>query len=133
MTGTRGGRVGLVRCFSLIAATRISLRLLGFRRTARAAGWLGRRGRRRPVPLGSPLEAARAVATAAAFFPGRAVCLEQAVVLFIVLRRRGHPAALRIGVQPYPFQAHAWIELDGRPLFEGEGAHKFVAFPEVFA
>jgi hypothetical protein len=23
---------------------------------------------------------------------------------------------LRLGVQPYPFSAHAWVELDGEPV-----------------
>lgn len=131
MSGRR--RPGLVGCFLLVAATRLGLKCLGFRRTARAAVRLGalRRKRIRDV---APGDCARAVATAAAFFPGRAVCLEQALALYVVLRRRGFPAALRIGVQPRPFQAHAWIELDGRPLFEGEATEqRLVAFPEVLA
>jgi hypothetical protein len=60
----------------------------------------------------------RAVCTAAAFYPRRALCLEQSLALTWLLRRRGVPAELRIGVQPRPFYAHAWVEVGGAPLNE---------------
>jgi hypothetical protein len=53
------------------------------------------------------------VDTAAAFFPGRALCLEQSLALYVCLRRAGVPAELKIGAQPYPFAAHAWVEHRG--------------------
>jgi hypothetical protein len=123
----------LVTCFTLLAATRAGLSLLGLQRTLGLVKRVTGRSRA-GVARGSATETARAVATAAAFFPGRAVCLEQSIALYLLLRRRGFHAALRIGVQPYPFQAHAWVELDGEPLNETEEmVRKFVAFPRVFA
>jgi len=125
-------RPNVVGCFVLVASVRASLRLLGFRRTVRLAKLAAGRGARRPA--GTPTDCARAIATAAAFFPGRAVCLEQSLALYVVLRRRGHSGVLRLGVQPYPFLAHAWVELDGTPLFENQDAlSKFIPFPEAFA
>lgn len=125
-------RPSVARCLATVAATRLSLKLLGLRRTVVLARRLGgNRGARANAP--APIDCARSVATAAAFFPGRAVCLEQAIALFVVLRRLGYPAALRIGVQPLPFLAHAWIELGGRPLFEAEATSQFVPFPEALA
>jgi hypothetical protein len=38
------------------------------------------------------------------------------MVLFYVLRRAGVSAEFRIGVQPYPFLAHAWVEYLGQPI-----------------
>ncbi len=82
----------------------------------------------------TPVLAARAVAIAGAFFPGRAVCLEQSLALYLVLRRLGHESTLRIGVQPYPFLAHAWVEHRGVPVLEDEETvARFVAFPGAFA
>lgn len=48
----------------------------------------------------------------------RANCLHQALPLCWVLRRKGLPARLRIGVAPRvrPFHAHAWVELNGIAL-----------------
>jgi hypothetical protein len=119
--------------FAVVAATRAALKFGGFKRSVRLAQWLGRRGRA-DRSLGSADEVVRSVAVAAAFFPGRAVCLEQSIAAYVLLRRRGHPALLRVGVQPYPFRAHAWVELGGRPVLENEDELvKFVPFPEAFA
>lgn len=119
--------------FLVLTITRLSLRFAGFRRTVRAAKWYGTRVAGR-TSKGVPERMARGIAAAAAFFPGRAICLEQSVALYVLLRRWGHPALLRVGVQPYPFLAHAWIELDGAPLLENEDDMvKFTAFPEAFA
>ena len=60
----------------------------------------------------------RAVATVAALYPGRARCLEQSMTLYWMFRRRGVGVRLRLGAQPYPFEAHAWIEYRGEPLSE---------------
>ncbi|HEX7243715.1 MAG TPA: lasso peptide biosynthesis B2 protein [Longimicrobiaceae bacterium] len=112
------------------SAARCALLLLGVRLHLRARGFgpsvaLARRlGRTRP-PLADDAgaraladSAARGVATAAAFFPGRAVCLEQSLALYVVLRRRGVAAELRVGVHPAPFTAHAWVEVAGEPVNE---------------
>ena len=60
------------------------------------------------------------VVWAGVFFPGRANCLEQSLTLYLLLRRRGIDAQLQLGVQPYPFVAHAWVEFCGRPINETE-------------
>lgn len=125
--------VSIPVAFVAVALSRLSLKTAGFRRTIR----LARRLTRGPAADQNHLvadQSARAIAIAAAFFPGRAICLEQSVALYVLLRRRGVAAALRIGVQPYPFQAHAWVELDGQPVYENpDELFKFVAFPEGLA
>ncbi|MBX6331635.1 MAG: lasso peptide biosynthesis B2 protein [Gemmatimonadaceae bacterium] len=57
-----------------------------------------------------------AVATASALYPGRALCLEQSLVLYYLLRRSGVAVAFRMGVQIAPFVAHAWVEYRGTPI-----------------
>lgn len=57
--------------------------------------------------------AERAVAMAAALYPGRALCLEQSLVLYYLLRRRGVAVTYCQGVIPQPFEAHAWVEYQG--------------------
>lgn len=77
------------------------------------------------------LEAARgrhrAVARAARLLPG-ATCLVRATALVDWLREDGLAARLRIGVRRdgHAPRAHAWVELDGRPL--GEDATQLAAF-----
>lgn len=55
-----------------------------------------------------------AAARIAGALPGvSASCLPTAIAIWLILRRRGHPAALRLGAIEAPFTAHAWAELDG--------------------
>jgi hypothetical protein len=79
---------------------------------------------RQPV-TSDPYTIMRAVATAAAFLPFRLRCLEQAVAVHSLLRYYGHQSALRIGVTPFGFRAHAWVEVDDIPL--GEDVQKLRA------
>lgn len=123
MSGTnasaRAGAPRIVTCLMLLAVVDFSLRVFGLRRTVRGMRRLVGH-RRSDVRPGLITNAAHAVATAAAFYPRRALCLEQSLVLYWVLRRRGVEAQLRVGVQPFPFTAHAWVEHNGHPINEQE-------------
>jgi Transglutaminase-like superfamily len=68
--------------------------------------------RRDGVRLGS------AVQRTLRFVPADTRCLVQSLVLTRLLARRGEPGAVVIAVSPpgEAFGAHAWVELDGRPL-----------------
>lgn len=55
-----------------------------------------------------------AVDQAANFYPKRAWCLQRSAATTCLLRLRGLPAHLVIGVRRMPFAAHAWVELEGR-------------------
>jgi hypothetical protein len=69
---------------------------------------------------------------AAAFFPGRALCLEQSLTLWYLLRQSRVQATLRLGVQPYPFGAHAWVEHAGEAVNENREILKaYVPFPSL--
>lgn len=75
---------------------------------------------------------AERVAMTAAFVPGRALCLEQSLALYFLLRRMGIQVTLRLGVQAYPFAAHAWVEHAGEPVNESaEKLRPFVPFPTL--
>lgn len=123
---------GVVTCFLTMACMDVLARIVGLRRT------FGLMRRLMPPPA-EPRDAdaiiaqtTHNVAVAGAFYPRRALCLEQSLTLFLLLRRRGVPAELRLGVQPRPFRAHAWIEAGGRPI--GEPASlplTLVAFPSL--
>lgn len=70
-----------------------------------------------------------AVNTAANYIPG-GTCLVRALVGSILCRRSGLPAEVRIGVgqdAKKNFEAHAWMESDGRVLIGGEESDRFTA------
>jgi hypothetical protein len=89
------------------------------------------RGQRRILPANGAPTVLRQVTLAATWSPLRAKCLEQSLVILWALRRRGVDARLKLGVQQYPFCAHAWVEYQGRPLNDRpENLKLFRAFPE---
>jgi hypothetical protein len=107
---------GILRCLLVLSVFDAMLRVGGVRAAIRLAHRLGRSGGRSSEV--DPTALASRVAAAASLYPRRALCLEQSLVLFVLLRRRGIAAELRFGVRPYPFLAHAWIEVAGEPLHE---------------
>jgi len=120
-----------------LLATWMGLRLAGFRRWKYLLGWLAPSSNAttaRP-PDASQREAAQAIARIAAavarnfFFATN--CLEQSLVLWWLLRRRGIPAELRIGARKEfeRFEAHAWVEADSTVLNDTSAEHQhFVPF-----
>lgn len=105
-------------CLAVLSAVKVGLLTLGFGRLFAVASRQLRGRAAAEAPAAVLRETARRVALVAAFFPGRALCLEQSLALWTLLRRRGIEADLRLGVQPYPFGAHAWVEHRGEPVNE---------------
>lgn len=59
--------------------------------------------------------------------PWRPTCLRQALAVQRMLRRRGIPGHLRLGVtNPAEGTAHAWVTVDGRAVVGGRGVERFV-------
>jgi hypothetical protein len=118
-------RDGLLHWLKVLATTlslgivAASLQLLGGHRTA---ALLRRVPRGRSWPRdGDVLTRARAVsrrvARVAAWMPGRPRCLARALLIQMLLRRRGIAAEVALGVaHGQPFEAHAWVEVDGVPV-----------------
>ena len=96
---------------------KLSLGTAGFGRTLR---WIeSNAGRGAQTAETSEEHVRRAeyrVALAAALYPGHAACLERSLMLYWYLRRAAVPASFRMGVQMYPFLAHAWVEHRGVPI-----------------
>lgn len=119
------------RCGAMILALKVSLRLYGFGRVMK---WIRRRVESVPASAWLDLDAVkaaeRAVATAGALYPGRALCLEQSLLLYYVLRRQGIAVSYCQGIMSHPFQAHAWIEYQGRVINDiEEHARQFARLP----
>ncbi|HEX6041226.1 lasso peptide biosynthesis B2 protein [Longimicrobium sp.] len=124
---------GVMRCMLALLVTRLHLKAFGFGRSVARARRMGGRGPAFTAAADGVAErTAHRVAVAGAFFPGRAVCLEQSLALYVLLRRRGVRAELRLGVVPSPFHAHAWVEVDGVPVNEdAETVARFLPMPAM--
>lgn len=111
-------------CVFAAVAVRVLLRCVGVQRTAQLLARLSARCSLAATAC-PPTEnsvtvsdVTQRISDVCAFFPARILCLDQSLILFFFLRRRGLLPTFRIGVRPLPFAAHAWVELDGTPLNE---------------
>jgi hypothetical protein len=119
-----------------LLATWVGLRLTGFRRWKNVMGWLAPSVNATVwQPAASQREAAeliaRMAAAAARSFFIDTNCLEQSLMLWWLLRRRGIAAELRIGARKEleRFEAHAWVEVDSAVLNDASAEHQhFVPF-----
>jgi hypothetical protein len=101
-------------CLAAFTILKLALAVAGF---ARTWDWMRthaqRTAERGDVDRAAVHDAEYRVAMAAALYPGHAACLERSLLLFWYLRRAGVSVAFRMGVQMYPFGAHAWVEHEG--------------------
>lgn len=120
-------RVLLVEAGLFLTLSRAAL-LLPFSWIAR---WMGRLQEEvepdlRPDQLRAARRVRWAVHTAARRFPLRLVCLPQAVAAKAMLRLRGVPSTIFLGVRPEGaagLSAHAWLRV-GSIVVTGRGEHK---------
>jgi hypothetical protein len=125
----RGDWFALGEAFLVLAAVRLSLAMMNFKRVEKLTVALVRRLAPRPAD-GTPEDDARmgrAVRRAALLVPG-AKCLAQATAGMIVWARRGQRSRMTIGVKLgadalEAFGAHAWLETPhGIPVGGAEAA-----------
>jgi hypothetical protein len=119
---------GVVRASVVLAATRLALRALTWRR---AVALLDGPLPARRSPTRGPAEVAAAVLAASRLLPGTSSCLAQALAGRILLRREGLPCELRIGVNRTShrgIEAHAWLESEGQVVL-GIAEPKYAPFP----
>ena len=115
-------------------AVRLSLRQAGTGATLRrfqrfAVGSPGRDPRPGDARRSRQLQQIpRAVRAVGARRPTRFACLPRSITTWVMLRRRGISADVRVGVSgtSADFASHAWVELGGRPI--GEDPHYVDSF-----
>ena len=120
----------LIKAAFLLEAIRLGVRLLPFRTLRRLLA------RAADTSIG-PRHAEQvstdrvtwAVKIAAQYGPGAKSCLTQALTTQVLLARRGYPTLLHIGVargEQGRFQAHAWVESEGKVVIGGTGLENFI-------
>ena len=78
------------------------------------------------------LRLGRLTRIAGRYVPANGSCLRQSLLVWWLLRRKGVPAELRIGVRKQEgFAAHAWVELAGQPVNDApDVAERFAPFDD---
>jgi len=75
-------------------------------------------------------ELCRAADLACIWYGKRVLCLQRSAATTCLLRRHGIPAQLVIGIQQIPFNAHAWVEVEGRVVSDRPYMRKMYAVLE---
>ncbi len=122
-----------IGALGLLPAVAVGLRLVGLRRLLVMVEILAsiRRGRRAGDPLDAE-RAARLVEAAARCCLPRPTCLAKALVVFALVKRRGLPAEVIIGVTKArgPLEGHAWVRL-GRHVVGGPASSGYTALVRI--
>jgi Transglutaminase-like superfamily len=68
------------------------------------------------LELLAALRLARATHRVLEILPSDSRCLFRSLTLLCLLERRGISQTLVVAVRPQPFSAHAWVEVEGKPV-----------------
>ena len=123
----------LMQAFFVLPVVWVGLRLVSLPRLMQvlSPGGTSDRPGDGPDPFEGARRSARLVQGAAGINPLPSSCLSRSVTLWWLLRRRGVPAEIRLGVQTGEdgLAAHAWVEVDGRPVNDATApGERFAAF-----
>jgi hypothetical protein len=124
----------LISAALLLGAIVLGLWLLPFLTLQRLLGNLAApRTSRREAEAFSADRVVWAVTVASRYVPGASTCLTQALAAQVLLARRGEVACLRIGVarREGRFQAHAWLESQGKVIFGGSELGRYAPLPAL--
>lgn len=116
---TRVEKTLVVRAAAAVATMALGVRAFGLKRMLRMPA-VDRAGRSRTEPA-HVAELVAAVDRAGRYVPGGS-CLAQSLALARMLRKRGVPADVRVGVRTDAgFHAHAWVDVDGTAVTSESG------------
>jgi hypothetical protein len=118
-----------VKVFLLLELVRLGLWLLPFRTLLRLLSRVSEGPKKSSsTDRPSPEEIAWSVEVASRYSLGVKTCLTQALAAQVLLTRHGYPAFVHLGVlrgKQEEFQAHAWVESEGRVLVGGEDLERY--------
>ena len=129
------GRGQILEAAGGLLITRAALALAGYRRWKAAVEWLTPGAQALGDNVARPdTDFARAIerwqSAAERHLPFKTNCLDRALALWWMLRRRGVTAELCIGARKAfgRFEAHAWVEVGGAAIDEANSREEFTEF-----
>ena len=115
-SGRGAGLARTLRAWLYLIYIDFSMQLRRYRRFYDIVDTKAPRGAARKADEEAVALTCRAVDAAAGLYVKRAWCLQRSAACVCLLRSQGLPAELVLGVRTFPFEAHAWVELEGRIL-----------------
>ena len=124
----------LLQAFLLLPLVALLLQTWGMRRTQSILAWLSYHliSETSEAKFSQITKTTRIVQIAVRHSPYWTNCLRKSLVLWFLLRRQGIDSELRIGVrrEQDKFEAHAWIEYEGRVLNDNQNVRQQFAMFE---
>jgi hypothetical protein len=115
--GVSSEGVGRILALGLLIIVDVTMKLGRFKGVHRlVARWPTRQRRKLPEPDAHSLNDLFDRATM--YYIKRPTCLHRSAALVVLMRIYGIPARLVVGARRVPFDAHAWVEVDDRPIGE---------------
>jgi Transglutaminase-like superfamily len=125
----RSERWLLIKAALLLGVIRLGLRLLPFRTLRQLLDSVSKSRAGNQFPSDRIVWA---VIATSRYVVGDKPCLTQALAVQVLIKRRGHPANLRIGVareDGRELKAHAWVESEDRVVVGGGDLSRYTPFP----
>ena len=123
-------RALLPMCLAGIMATHLALTLFGYQRTNRLIERFTHHDATRPATeaqMQNARDLARIIEIAGRHGPVQHSCLRRSLMLYGLLRRKCLRRTLELGLSTQPtttaFEAHAWVELEGKRLLDSDSAY----------
>lgn len=120
--GAAERRLGMVVAYGGLVLADLLLKVLGYRRFHRFVRGFRVRAASHRADVGA---LCAIVDAASRFYLKRAWCLQRSAVTACLLRWKGIPAELVIGVREVPFLAHAWVEVGGEVVNDRRTVKRF--------
>lgn len=113
------------RAVLLVPTMHVVVRVVGFNRLQQRVARVGPSSRESLPAAQAVRRCAVSVSRVKQYSPLRGNCLSQSLALVWMLRREGVEPQLRLGVriQDAKFDAHAWVEHEGRVLNDTQDVH----------
>jgi len=118
-------RLLTLRALALFVLLNLGFAALGFQRVFHAVVRRATKGRPGPSGREAPGDLVRGTLAAVRratmlYYRRNKDCLHRSLVLFYLLKRQGVAAEFKLGVDKYPFSAHAWVQVGGVALMDRE-------------
>lgn len=120
--------VPVLEALTILIKVNFYMRVRGFYRTIQLIKKSRKIESNYIIPQTAELEDLASIVNKACFiYPTRTKCLEWAMTFVLLALKRKWKCNLEIGVQNYPFMAHAWVECDGKVIMDSQDLRKGLA------
>lgn len=111
----------VLRAFSTLVKVNIYMKFRGFYSTIQMIKQAKYKSSNFRIPRDDELQhLANIINKACLLYPSRTKCLEWAITYVLLALKRGWKCNLEVGVQNYPFFAHAWVECNNKVIMDSQ-------------